>query len=107
MSLNQIELDLDLRITRMKERRSTGGVWISGSIDGYRFEGLVFEDHAEVADYELGQSRVSKLFVQRIKDRYVVFSWDRGLDVPPADDRVAALVDFLTEGLAGLAFPEA
>jgi hypothetical protein len=35
-----------------------------------------------------------------LADRRQVFNWDRGADVPAADAKVAAIVDFLCAGLA-------
>ena len=65
---------------------------------------VVFAEHAEVPEYELKRSRISKLWIKRLADRATVFNWDRGMDVPAGDDMVAAIVDFLTAGLADLAY---
>jgi hypothetical protein len=40
------------------------------------------------------------LWIIRLADRRIVFSRDRGLDIP-ADDVVGPVVDFLAAGLAG------
>ena len=95
--------DLQLRI----RRRPSGfaGTWVSGSLHGYVFDALVFPAHAEQTDYELfGNSQISKLWLRRISDRVTVFNWDRGEDVPAADAEVAAVVEFLAEGLAESVF---
>ncbi len=41
--------DLDLTITKISNRnRAAGGSWVQGKMnDQYRFEALVFADHAE------------------------------------------------------------
>ena len=90
----------DLRITKTTRRASGGGAWVCGTIAGHRFDALVFPEHAESEDYELGQSRISKLWLQRSADRATVFNWDRGADIAAASDEVQALVDFLAAGLA-------
>lgn len=99
---NHEEFDLgdDLNITKTTRRNSGGGTWVSGTLHGHRFDALVFPEHAEVADYELGDSRISKLWVQRIADKKTTFNWDRGMDQPAADQITQAIVDFLAAGLA-------
>ena len=82
-----------VRLTRVADHRMAG----------HRFDALVFADHAETPEYELGQSRISKLWVQRLADRQTVFNFDRGLDVPAADPLAERIVGFLTDGLADLA----
>jgi hypothetical protein len=72
----------DFEITKVTRRAAGPGRWVRGRLNGYRFEALVFPDHAEDRDWEIGDSRISKLWVQRIYDRQTVYSWDRGADVP-------------------------
>jgi hypothetical protein len=48
----------------------------------------------------LDDSRISKLWLQRISDKTTVVNFDRGWDVQPADATAQAIVDFLTAGLA-------
>jgi hypothetical protein len=95
--------DFDLQITQNVPRRSGGGSWVSGTIDGrYRFDGLVFAEHADSPDYELERSRISKLWIRDTATKKTVFNFDRGLDIPAADADTAAIVGFLCEGLADL-----
>ena len=98
--------DLDLTITKISNRnRAVGGSWVQGRInDEYRFDALVFADHAESEDYELGRSKISKLWIERLVDRRVMFNFDRGLDVPAVNTEVQVVVDFLCEGLSDLVF---
>jgi hypothetical protein len=103
-SHDNFDLGNDLAITKVTRRASGGGTWVCGTIHGHRFDALVFPEHAEVADYELGDSRISKLWVQRLADKREVFNWDRGMDVPAADDLAQAIVDFLSVGLADIAY---
>ena len=100
--------DIDLTITKIETRKpNVGGDWVSGTInDEYRFQALVFADHAECEEYELGKSKISKLWIQRMSDRATVFNWDRGADVPAADATTQAIVDFLCAGLAEHTFAE-
>jgi hypothetical protein len=94
------ELGDDLRITKKTRQAAAGGTWVCGTIAGHRFDALVFPEHAENAEWEIGDSRISKLWVQRLADRRTVFNWDRGADVPAADPVAAAIVDFPCAGLA-------
>ena len=99
--------DLDLNITKIERRaENVGGSWVSGTIDGFRFNALVFEDHAECEEYEIEGSRISKLWIQRLTDKKTVFNWDRGSDVSAADTETQVIVEFLCEGLAEFVFGE-
>ncbi|HEX5106421.1 MAG TPA: hypothetical protein VFV87_21530 [Pirellulaceae bacterium] len=102
MTTNPEDLDLgfDLEITSTTRRAAGNGTWVSGTLHGHRFEALVFPDHADNPEYEIGDSRISKLWIQRLADRRQVFNWDRGADVPAADQMAACIVDFLCGGLA-------
>lgn len=97
---DDLDIGDDLEITKTTRRNSGGGTWISGTLHGHRFDALVFAEHAEVAAWELSDSRISKLWIQRSADKQTVFNWDRGLDISAADDLVQAIVDFLAGGLA-------
>ena len=99
---DSFEFDLgdNFQITKTSRRASGGGTWVSGTIAGHRFDALVFPEHAECEDYEVGDSRISKLWVQRLADQQTVFHWDRGLDVAAVTDLAQAIVDFLSAGLA-------
>ena len=66
----------------------------------HRFEALVFPEHAENPEYEIEDSKISKLWLERIGDKKVVFNWDRGADIAAADKTAQAIVDFLCAGLA-------
>lgn len=89
-----------LQITKTERRENFGGTWVHGTIAGHRFEVLVFEGHAENEMDELGQSRISKLWLRRETARQVVANFDRGWDVEPANDTARAIVDFLAAGIA-------
>ena len=98
------ELDYDLTIIRTTRRGAGGGTWVIGRLDGYRFDALVFPQHAVNPVWEIGHSRISKLGIQRTSDKATVFNWDRGADMEPQDDEVQAVVDFLNGGLADLIY---
>jgi hypothetical protein len=93
-----------LEFTEASLQAASGGTWVMGRVAGHRFEALVFAEHAANAKWELGDSRISKLWIQRLADRKVVFNWDRGADVPATDTTTQAIVDFLAAGLAEHAF---
>ena len=92
-----------LEIKKVKPARYAG-TWVDGTIYGHKFCALVFPEHAECPDYEIGESRISKLWVRRIADKKTVFNWDRGMDVEAADKTAQAIVDFLCAGLAEYVF---
>jgi hypothetical protein len=98
--MNELEIGDDLEITKTTRRASGGGTWVCGRLNGHRFDALVFPEHADNPEWEIGDSRISKLWVQRLADKREVFNWDRGMDVPAADETAAAIVDFLCAGLA-------
>jgi len=99
-STNEFDLGDDLEITKTTRRASGGGTWVSGTIAGHRFDALVFPEHAESEEYEIGDSQISKLWIQRTADKQTVFNWDRGLNQPATTDLAQAIVDFLAAGLA-------
>ncbi len=98
------DLANSLEITKTERRENFGGTWIHGTIAGHRLEVLVFEDHAENEMDELGQSRISKLWLRCQADRQVVANFDRGWDLEPANDTAWAIVDFLADGIAEYTF---
>jgi hypothetical protein len=104
---NDLDIGFDFEITKVSRQPSGGtGTWVSGKKNGHRFEALVFPEHAEVAEYELGDSRISKLWIQRLADRATLFNWDRGEDIPAKDEVAGAIADFLACGLADHIFGE-
>ena len=96
----------DLEIKKVERRTMGGGSWVKGVIAGHRFDALVFPEHAECADYEIGDSKISKLWIQRLADKKEVYNWDRGLDTSAADKTAQAIVDFLAAGLAEHVYAE-
>ena len=104
MASNKIDVtDLELKITKIEKRTSCSGAWVRGTInDTVRFDALVFAEHAESEDYELGRTKISKLWIQEIKTKKTLFNFDRGLDVQAATAEIQVVVDFLGCGLADL-----
>lgn len=90
----------DLQIKRTTRRVAGNGTWVIGTVAGHRFDALVFPEHAESEEYEIGRSKIAKLWVKRLADNTTVYNWDRGSDVEPRTDLAAAIVNFLAEGLA-------
>jgi hypothetical protein len=104
---DEFDLGDDLEISRVQRQMHGGtGTWVSGTLHGHRFEALVFPEHAECADWEMGDSRISKLLIRRIADKQIVFNWDRGMDIAAADGLVGSIVDFLCAGLADHTYAE-
>ena len=89
-----------LKIKKVQRRTSAGGAWVQGTIGGHRFDALVFPEHATNPEYEIADSRISKLWLQRIEDGVEVYNWDRGADVEPKTKVAAMIVDLLAAGLA-------
>ena len=96
----------DLVIKKKSRRHSAAGTWVVGSVAGHRFDALVFPEHAENRDWEIGDSKISKLWIQRLSDRQTTFNWDRGADVAAADATTQAIVDFLCAGLSTYTYAE-
>ena len=97
---DDLDVGHDLNITKTTRRASGGGTWVSGTLSGHRFEALVFPEHADNPKWEIGDSRISKLWIQRLADKREVFNWDRGPDRTAIDDTALQIVDFLAGGLA-------
>ncbi len=93
-----------LQIKKTTRRYSVGGTWVTGTIADHYFEALVFPEHAECESYELGDSRISKLYMRRSADRQTVANFDRGWDIQPTNDLARQLVDLLAAGLAEFIF---
>ena len=101
------DFDFDLEILKITRRNSGAGTWVIGKInDEYRFDALVFPEHADNPEWEIGDSRISKLWISRLSNKETSFNWDRGLDIPALSKKVQGVVDFLCEGLADLVYAE-
>jgi hypothetical protein len=94
------EIGGDFEVHHITRRNAVGGTWVIGKLSGHVFNALVFPEHATVADYELGDSRISKLWLLRIADTKTVVNFDRGWDIRPTEATAQAIVDFLAAGLA-------
>ena len=94
----------DLVIAQTTRRATANGTWVTGTIAGHRFDALVFPEHADCPDYELGESRISKLWIQRLADHQIVVNFDRGWDIRPVTKSAKAIVEFLAAGLADLVY---
>lgn len=92
-----------LEITK-KSKHLAGGTWLTGTIAGHAFQALVFPEHAESEAYELGDSRISKLWLRDEATKNEVANFDRGWDRQPTTDMAKAIVDLLAAGLAEHAF---
>ena len=75
---DEIDIGEDLDIQQVNRRTISGGAWVWGSIAECRFDALVFKEHAQNAEWEIGDSRISKLWIQRKTDKKTVYNWDWG-----------------------------
>jgi hypothetical protein len=98
----KVEIGADFVMAKKAPRSGVPGTWVVGNLNGHRFNALVFSEHAENPDYELGDSRISKLWLQCLADGHEVANFDRGWDVRPTTKTAQAIVDFLVAGLAEL-----
>jgi hypothetical protein len=104
--VKDLDLGCDLTIASIDTRIGAAGRWVKGTLHGHRFEALVFPQHAQNPEHEIGDSRISKLWIQSLEDGEVVYNWDRGQDVPPQDEMAKIIVDFLAAGLADYVYPK-
>jgi hypothetical protein len=101
---NEIEIGEDLVFTKTTPRKSVSGKWMEGRTNGHKFSALVFAEHAECPSYELGDSKISKLWIQRLADHETVLNFDRGWDIRPKTKIAQDIMDFLAAGLSDHAF---
>jgi hypothetical protein len=94
----------DLVFARKTRQVSYAGLWIVGTLNGYRFSCLVFSEHAECPDFELGTRRISKLWIKALDGGPTVANFDRGWDVRPTTKTAAAIVDYLAANLADIVY---
>jgi len=104
--MDAMDLMETFKITKIESRWTVGGRWVTGTIGGYGFEALVFPEHAQCADYELADSRISKLWVQQVSGGATVASFDRGWDIHPTTPSAQQIVELLAEGLAEFVYAE-
>ena len=106
-AIDATELLDTLKITKIEPRpANVGGAWVTGTMGGHRFDALVFADHATESEYELGESRISKISVQPIGDHRMVACFDRGWDLRPTTPVAEQIVDLLAAGLAETVYAE-
>ena len=98
---NALEIGDDLRIT--KTPHNAIGGWVAGTIAEHNFQALLLPEHADY-EYELGESRIYKLWLERIADKTTVANFFRGWDIEPATATARAIVNFLAAGLAELVY---
>lgn len=105
IDIDAIDLLETMQINKLQRRSVGGGAWVVGTIGGHRFDALVFPEPATNREWEVGgDSRISKLWVQRISDKATVYNWDRGADIEPTNEIAGAIVNVLAAGLAETIF---
>ena len=91
-------------MNKVLRRTSAGGAWVRGTIEGLAFDALVFPEHAEREDFELGTSRISKLWLKNLYTGKCEANFDRGWDVVPTCPKAADATNALAAHLAGMVF---
>lgn len=86
------------------QKNLRGGIWVTAECLGYRIQALVFAKHTDDPAFELGTSRITKLWIQRICDRKEMYNWDRGLDHACEEPNVESIVDAVASSLADIIF---
>ena len=64
----------------------------------------MFPEHAENLEWEIGNSRISKLFVERLADGQTVYAWDLGESCPALTGEATEIVEFLSAALADVIY---
>ena len=86
-----------------KSELGGNGTWIMGETETLCFAAKVYKPDGP-NDMHIGKrSGIAKLWIQHTSTRQTVYNYDRGLDVPPATEDVARLVQELSRILAGMA----
>ena len=101
MTEDEIQIGSDVRIIKTTRVGAGAGTWVCGHMNDHRFDALVFPEHAENREWELGDSQITKLFIKQLADGQTVFNWDRGPDREASDEPTECIVDCLCEYLAG------
>ena len=73
----------DLTVSKVVDAALSPGTWLLGTVHGHRFEAKSYAEHALNLNWELGERRISNLFIQRIEDNRRFSVWARGLVPPP------------------------
>ncbi len=74
--------------------------WVIGRVGEYRFNALIFREHAADPTWELADSMISKLWIQH--QGRTVFNWDRGMDIDASSDDVQDIVVRLCSELGSM-----
>ena len=95
----------ELSISELTQQATEGGIWVRGKLGGYQFDAIVTPEHAAEPGYEIGKSRLAKLWIERVVDGQCVAHFDCGWVVGPTLPIVQAIVDYLAAKLARLVGP--
>jgi hypothetical protein len=58
----------------------------------YKYWAKVYDEGSE---FGINGGRISKLQIRKRGENHDLYNYDRGLDVPPANDEVAAVLDII------------
>ena len=78
---------------------------VEGTVREHLFKAKVYAEHATNPNWEIGDSRISKLWVMREKDSEVVFEWDRGPQIDAQTAEAKEIVSFLCSRLVDETYP--
>jgi hypothetical protein len=98
--LNNRQIGHDFVITGIRPWGEGPTCWVSGFIHQHSFCAKVYPLHAANPDWEIGDSRISKLELCNLASERPVYVWDRGLCSRPPSPLVRAIVDFLAANLS-------
>ena len=96
----QPEIGSDFVILKTIRQASGAESFVIGRLNDHHFDAIVFAEHPKYPDFELGDSRITKLWLQRIADKTTVASFNRAWDMHPTTEIARAIVDFLATNLA-------
>ena len=97
---------MDMKIDQVKN--ACIGKWAIGIVGNLQFQALVFPKHAVHKSFELGSSRISKLWIATMDDpagnRVEVFNFDRGHDVAAKTKDAKQAVRLLCKSVAKMVY---
>ena len=94
------EIGSDFVILKTIRQASGAESFVIGRLNDHHFDAIVFAEHPKYPDFELGDSRITKLWLQRIADKTTVASFNRAWEMRPVNEIAQAIVEFLAANLA-------
>lgn len=79
-------------------------MFVRGLISGHLYEAIVWPEHLVNRDEELGDSKITKLWICRNNDNKTVFMFDKGRSIEDIDDNTVSIAKELCAKLSSLVF---